>query len=790
MSRRVDNSGETVAQEAIDGSSSHSNNTPTPPSHNRQTSSSSHRSHRSRGGGRRRKRGSDQSDADAQKKAELREQRRAQSSGIVISQNDEMDGGGAMIGDELSSANVRSVPLTTMNRNQSSGSRSHGSRGGHSRPTKAKHGPTAQVGAVATTGRAYGAAPRRNDTNNITQSIVGNAPLLSQEEIDELTPKEAMAMNVQTVEDHEADKKREKRRQQKLQEEKKRLYQDAANDKKKKAAPMSNVVLVAIPDEDLGKIQNNHDGTDDDGDDDSTDSTSSNKRIMIIIGALVLLIAACCGAYFFTKGKAEEAAIPVVVVPNTPAPTVPLPITPGPTPNPSTTPSLVPTLPLPKYEPPSPEDCQALSNGLAVEGQEDMVVRKFQIILNVYLTFNTNSGEVATDLKLSIQEDIVPELAGCRLPSRRRNKNRKLQQPQRPLPVEDGSEEFRFLIGNSNVTRVRDTGNGCPSLDRPCYEMEALMDVFLKDREDNIHVIHNLDRGFDNLVDKLGVRLFDEIDVQDIVNIQPTPSPTVALTMAPVNNSSAVPSESPSTSPSLIPTVTPGDPTASPSMSPSASPTKIPSKNLTMSPTERPTKNPTKNPTPSPVSPSPTAKPTEWEDNDNDNDSGSEVCLEDLALMGDDIDFFGYDYDIAVRIPCFGTNPIVAYAEADGGSCGGTCLGILEIRDRRPCDERGSFPIVMPGDYSNQVVAVFQSKTATVSDSCPTSKILRYDPQQMCDNDPAFVDSAGNMCSYYNRYGPLACPDSADELYNWDGLSAFDSCCNCGGGFLKRREHQ
>ncbi|CAJ1929410.1 unnamed protein product [Cylindrotheca closterium] len=789
------------------------------------TSSSSHRSHRSNNSnnnnnnnngrnhrasrGRRRKHGSrrnEADDADAQRKQELREQRRAQNNttGMRGSSQEMMaEGSAMMIGDELNAANVQTVPATTatttttLARNESSGSRS---RAGQNRPTKPKHGPPAQIGAVAAVGRAYGAAPRRGDTtNNMTRSMVQNGPLLTQEEIDELTPKEAMAMNVQTVEDYEADEKRERRRKQKLEEEKKRLKKDMASNN-----PAPNAVLVAIAQPDKGDSDDNDSddsSDDDDDDDDGTESENRFKTLFIIVGVVVLLIAVSCTAYFVTRVKQEISAA-AALPSNQPS----VGSTPNPTATPSTSPSTTPsTDPTDRnYDPPSEEDCLAILNGSQVTGQEGMIPWPCKVTVNVQVTGDSNATEVAATLEKMIQEILILELAGC--PPISGNRRRRLQSRQG-----NGNGRLRHLVGNAIVKAVRSTLNRCSEgqqQNQTCYEMEAIMDTFLRGNENGDMIVQTITNIVKDSVQKLVASepAFEDIVVQSItrnydeLTALPTGSPSL---MPSFSNSSLSfgPTDSPSGSPSLVPTATLATrkPSASPSMLPSTSPTKVVTKNPTRSPTNNPTKSPTNNPTRTPTA-SPT---TEQDSNSNNNDN---ICVEDLVantiLNDDPLELLVDPFNPRMRVPCTGTNPIVAYALADYDDCSGRCIAILELAqlDRlfRGCDDFGHILVALPGEYLGTYITMFQSKTSIVTDACPPNDdndnnndngallaLQQYNPGRQCQDYESFQDSDLNTCERYaGLYPILQCPEFDDDFFtDSNGFTAFDACCWCGGGY-------
>lgn len=755
---------------------------PEPPEHHRQTSSSSHRSNRSRGH-RGRKRGSDHSDADAQKKQELREQRRAQTA-VMRGSSQEMDGeqvSSAMIGDDMNAADVHSVPQTSgLSRHQSSGSRGGHGRGGHSRPENKNRtgGPPTQVGAVATTGRAYGAAPRRNHKGELTQSIAfgDGSSGLTQEELDQLTPKEAMAMNVQTVEDYEAEEKKERRRQQKLKEETKRLKKDIASSKpQSKPGP----IVVAMPD--VKQTSENDDDESDDDDDKSDDSSSGGlKRIILVVGVLALLIGTGCAAYFLTKGKGGETAAPI---PSTPNPTSKAPVsTPPPTIKISLAPTLSPTKSSTKYDPPSEEDCAAIEKGEAIEGQEDLPQIQFVVTLDCSISLNTDMQLVAEELQLEIQRRIILELVGCIDPVA----DRKLLKSRQS----SNDDPLRYAIANSKVVNVRESSKEeCqdPTSNWHCYRMEVIIDTFVKGDEAGYMLKPTIDQAFSNIKEKLGFGApYQKIELFTINVRDATPAPSASSTMMPTIIGQLPSTTPPTESPSQKPTWTVIEPTNLPTESPTNAPTKKPTRAPTNNPTKRPTNSPTRRPTNRPTA-RPVARETLFPTFEDEFEDGGQ-CIEDLATNEDDLFFDDEAEDLLELIPCSGTNPIVAYLLDDLFDCTGTCLAKLDLSSADPqaCNRLGgAIPVLLPGEYYNSgYVTIFQAKDSVVTTDCSTTRLVLY-TQAVCNDLFGFRDSSGNGCTYYNQnYGPLQCPEDAAYLFDAFGFSPFEACCRCGGGTL------
>jgi hypothetical protein len=142
-----------------------------------------------------------------------------------------------------------------------------------------------------------------------------------------------------------------------------------------------------------------------------SESFCSSRCRLIVVFLVILVVASGVGAYFGTRPSASEAAMdqPSGIVP-TQSPEID--VTPTPTKTVTSMPTATPTEVL-LFDPPTPEDCSAISNGGTVVGQEDMPTKMIFVDLDVTLSAPTELGILMEGLKEKIQEVIVPELAGC-----------------------------------------------------------------------------------------------------------------------------------------------------------------------------------------------------------------------------------------------------------------------------------------------------------------------------------------------------------------------------------------
>jgi len=598
--------------------------------------------------------------------------------------------------------------------------------------------------------------------------VLGNgATIMTQDEIDQMHPKEAVAMNAMTVEDHEAEEKRERRRKQKLQEETQRLKRDIASNDSRNKPPQNNGIVVAF----ATSEQSVDDSDEDDSDDDKSDDSSNGgfKRIIIIVLIFAVLIGAGCAAYFLvlsdkkvqaTTNTTDATASPTTKGPTTEAPSR----TPPPTAI-STLPTTAPTVPPLKYPPPSEEDCEAMSNGRPVDGRDEKLQVQLVIVLDVSLSMNANPRVVAEDLKLDLQERMISELAGCGESGLRRRLANHIDgdpPPQR--------EDYRFLIADGVVTNVQRVA-GCiaPLPTWNCHQMEAHLDVFLNGDEPKYGIISILSESFENLARTLGWNpTTRSIDLDSIILLEEPPiDPPIVTTMAPTK-------------------VAPSNPTDSPSSPPSHNPTAV-----VVQPTDLPSKSPTKKPTGRPT-PWPTSKPDSDNNEDEDfddwyncDDDFNDECWNDLALEEADVKVECDMENIPMLVPCsVSKNPIVAYVITDWNSCSGTCVG-KTLPDSRSCGRYGSIPLILKGDYTKQKVVFFQAKDFDEVEDCPDNQLLPH--LEVDCTDYPFMDTLGNDCSYYSsNYEAFDCPLSAYDLDDPNTeLNPFEACCHCGGGDIQ-----
>ena len=240
-------------------------------------------------------------------------------------------------------------------------------------------------------------------------------------------------------------------------------------------------------------------------DSDEQDAPNYRRQMICIILFLVLVGASVITAVVLIKEKREvPAGSPVsgtdspTNVPATPAPTV-------------------------IFDPPTLEECQLIRNKTSVDGQEDMLERRFRIETDITLDSQVDIGPYLNVLKDHVVENIVTELAGCPAESRRE------------LVVQDGFirgsrdlVENNYVIANGAVEVERDIGEQCEeNAKEPCFRVLIHLNVFLKAYESKqqtaslvADVVLDLDGTKDPFVTRLGLDSpFERIDIVKLVNV-------------------------------------------------------------------------------------------------------------------------------------------------------------------------------------------------------------------------------------------------------------------------------
>jgi hypothetical protein len=397
------------------------------------------------------------------------------------------------------------------------------------------------------------------------------------------------------------------------------------------------------------------------------------------------------------------------------------------------------------YDPPTLQDCKAMSEGEPVAGQGSTIIIQFTVTLDVSLVADTVISDLEPGLENSIQHFIVPILAGCLLDATRRGRGRRLQL----LLTQDNTvSNMRTLVANeyaiaNALASVRcETGTPCnDDADQPCYRCPVDLDLWLRGDEQIDDLLSIVSKVFwvDSLVDLLGLETpFKNITAASIHHStsteSPTPSPTQQPTSAPSSNLSRKPGSSqttnpPTKSPTKLPTTVP--PTQNPTLEPTPDPTPVPTRAPTPDPTPDPTRAPTPDPTPAPTrtptlpstlkpnpEPAPAPAPTD----------GADCPLYSTYFQGPFL-VADMNADTIYSVGCPKENPdeLVALAYDDQNCV--QCLGSLVATDyMSECSgDRISIFFQLPalGD-GDKVYAGFAKSSATIDYDCTESLIMVY----------------------------------------------------------------
>lgn len=357
------------------------------------------------------------------------------------------------------------------------------------------------------------------------------------------------------------------------------------------------------------------------------------RRNKVIVIVLVLLIAGGVGAFFGLQGGTSEDQSDVGVT------EMPRPFTS----NSTSSPTSNPTESL-DYGPPTPEECERISAGLSLVGEESMETLSADVQFDIKLADDTDLNSLLPDLQKKIEEYLVLNLIGCpsNIDQRRLREGNHAMDIAYLKPIRR-LNKLRYLVARAEVTVGIKGGASCQKESPSCKNAVATLYLVLRGKEEHFWVFGLIDAALpiDNDVrpellldapfDTVIVRRIDSSDPSDAQSIAPsqnesTPNPTKIQSaspseeptttpppsVAPVPGSTPSPTRTPSKLPTRLPSTTPSEaPSESPSEAPSESPSKEPTTDTpTTSPTRSPTTPPTLFPTTSVPSTTPTAAPT------------------------------------------------------------------------------------------------------------------------------------------------------------------------------------
>jgi hypothetical protein len=231
---------------------------------------------------------------------------------------------------------------------------------------------------------------------------------------------------------------------------------------------------------------------------------------------------------------------------------------------PSANPTLNPTETV-LFDPPTPEDCQAMSNGDAVVSQSFMITKNFTLAVDVSLVVDTDVTEFEPALQERIQRILVPEMAGCSDLSRQLVEEQDSASTKSDFSRKLGTANY--VIGNGLVTVECDTEATCEEAsEQPCYRCSVALELLLKGDERILNLLTIITEVFavDSLTEVLELgqpfRRIVAVSVESGTPTEaPTPSPTPLASDPPTDAPSSGPTEVPSST--NLPSLRPSKPT-------------------------------------------------------------------------------------------------------------------------------------------------------------------------------------------------------------------------------------
>ncbi|KAL3944115.1 MAG: hypothetical protein SGBAC_001799 [Bacillariaceae sp.] len=183
------------------------------------------------------------------------------------------------------------------------------------------------------------------------------------------------------------------------------------------------------------------------------------------------------------------------------------------------------------FDPPTAEDCAAMTNGEPVQGQDAMLVQRYQLELDATPFLPMDPTVSAGFIEDKLRELLAPALTGCNLIIRHLRHHRRL----------DG--DFTYAIGNVIVNAAGVQGVECLDSSNPlCHRVSVVLEILVKDDSVKVvDVIGELSTFFavGDLAEKLQLAgLYETFAIANLGSIDPTPSPSKS-------NASAAPSAGP-----------------------------------------------------------------------------------------------------------------------------------------------------------------------------------------------------------------------------------------------------
>jgi hypothetical protein len=160
-----------------------------------------------------------------------------------------------------------------------------------------------------------------------------------------------------------------------------------------------------------------------------------------------------------------------------------------------------------------------------MDGQEQMILKRFEVLMQITLDIDTNFNLLIPELEEKLQSVLMPAVVGCGVEEELQNS---------VIPTS-------YVVVNSEVVSLiswhMGNYNGGPP--QVCYQLIAVINLFLNGEESNITLLNIVVRGLgiegdENEVEALNLRPpFSEVLVLTIFPIILTGAVTSAPTMLP-----------------------------------------------------------------------------------------------------------------------------------------------------------------------------------------------------------------------------------------------------------------
>jgi hypothetical protein len=279
---------------------------------------------------------------------------------------------------------------------------------------------------------------------------------------------------------------------------------------------------------------------------------SRKKRCIILV---VLALAAIAGvAAYFATGQGDDTGT------GTKDTVADAPLVPVETASPSSD--------LISYKPPSPVTCKLISQGNTVESQSEMISESFIISLEASLRSEIDDSMWLPDLKIIMQEKLMPLIVGCP------DEERRLLRSSNKAVAYRSLEDFdKSILGNAQIDMDYGEANICSDGKALCQRFDLKIDISAKGTVENFselirkHIDDALRGTFpmskylqvDQTIKTLGVRGVDFYIPSKAPSLGPTVSPSLAPTATPTisvsptfNGQTFPPTRKPSMAPSKM----------------------------------------------------------------------------------------------------------------------------------------------------------------------------------------------------------------------------------------------